>query len=104
MSKQIEGKQPFVVPLVDEQKGERIYHPDLLRYALIGGAVGALLLGLLSAAVESGFLPIAGLGQFSTSGTAVAVVAGGGIGLAFGALAASLIALFHLPKRESTQE
>lgn len=95
---------PGVVPIVDAHKGGRIYHPRLLRFALVGGAIGLVLLGWISASVESGFMPVPGLGQFSAAGTAVAVVAGGGIGLAVGALAGALIVLYRLPKRKIEQD
>ena len=92
-------KNPAVVPLVDERKGQRIYDPRFWRYALIGGAVGALLFGWFAGGVAIGYLPLAGLGQIATGGGAVAMVAGGGVGLAVGGLAGALIALYRLPRR-----
>ena len=89
----------LLVPFVDEVEGARIYDPSILRWALIGAALGALLFGWLAASLAYGNLPVVGLGPFSASGEGVAVSTGGGVGLAVGGLAGALAALFRLPRR-----
>lgn len=89
----------LLVPLVDEAEGDRIYDSSILRWALLGAALGAFLMGWLAASIAYGNLPLVGLGPFSASGEGVAVSTGGGVGLAIGGLAGALLALYRLPRR-----
>ncbi len=89
----------LIVPLVDTQQAGRIYDSSLLRFALWGAVAGGFLLGWLAYGLAAGSLPVMGLGPFSAGGNAVAIATGGGIGMAVGALAGSLVALYRMPKR-----
>ncbi len=87
------------IPLVNELEGEPIYSPSIHRGALLGAVLGGIVSGVVAWGIAAGFLPIAGLGQFSASGAGVATFAGAGTGLALGGLIGSLIPLYQLPKR-----
>ena len=89
----------LVVPLVDQQEAGRIYDPTILRFAAVGGLLGALVLGVAAWLVGSGSLPVAGFGQFSAAGAGVATFTGSGLGLALGALVGALVALGRPPAR-----
>lgn len=91
--------RPGIVPLVDVHGAARVYDPALLRLALLGAALAGTLLGLAAYGLAAGLWPIAGLGQFAAAGTAPATFVGAGVGLATGALAGALVALYRLPAR-----
>lgn len=96
--------EDLTVPLVDEHEAGRIYDPSLLRWALWGAVIGVLLLGGLGYGLANGSVAVTGLGQWASSGTAVGAVAGGGLGLATGALAGALLALYRMPARRPDEQ
>lgn len=86
------------VPVVDEiGPGRLVYHPSIAGGALRGGAIGAVVLGVLAWLVASGAWPWRDVGQFAASGEGVAAFTGAGVGAAAGALIGALAALFRLP-------
>lgn len=90
---------PGTVALVDEQQAGRIYDGSILRFALLGGVLGAIALAWLAYAFADGIWTIAGVGQFAAAGVAPATFAGAGVGVALGALAGAIVALYRLPAR-----
>lgn len=91
----------MLVPLVDDTRDGRIYDGSLSLYAVLGAAIGAVLLGWLGWALAAGAVAVAGLGQWASSGTAVGAFTGAGIGAAAGALAGALIGLYRIPARST---
>ncbi len=87
-----EEKPGLPVPLVNEPDHHPVYSRRLLWGALLGAVIGGVIFGWLGYAVSSGPLPVAGLGQFASAGTAVAVFTGAGVGSALGALIGGLAA------------
>lgn len=96
-------EEELIVPLVDTQAAGRVYDPSILRWALLGAFIGAVLLGLLCYAIAAGALPIAGFGQFAASGVGVGTFVGTGLGVAIGGLIGALFALYRLPARTPAQ-
>ena len=92
------------LPLMDRIDGARVYDSNLLRYAVLFGSVGAVLVGLLGYALASGALAIGGLGQWAAAGDGPATVAGASLGAAAGALAGSLLQLYRMPARDMKHE
>ncbi len=91
------GAGPVRVPLRDEVAGLRIYDGWILFGAIAGALTGGLLLGLVGYALSTGVMAIAGLGQFTASGNAVATFTAAGIGVAVGGLAGALLGVRRLP-------
>lgn len=85
------------VPLADAPQGHLIYRPALLIFALLGAAIGGLVLGWTAYNVVEGPLAIAGLGQFAAAGWGVATFTGAGVGAALGGLTGGLVALYRMP-------
>ena len=90
---------PGIVPIVDVHEAGRIYDRSIGRYALVGAVLMGLALGAIAYAIAAGAWPIAGFGQFAAAGTAPATFLGAGVGIALGALAGALVALYRLPPR-----
>jgi hypothetical protein len=87
-----------VVPVVDEiGPGRLVYHSSIAGLAMRGGAIGAVVLGVLAWLVASGAWPWRDVGQFAAAGEGVAAFTGAGVGAAAGALTGALTALFRLP-------
>lgn len=95
------SKEPanVVVPLVDEREGYRIYAPAMLYFAVLGGIAGAVVFGYLGLALATGWIAVAGSGQWAAAGAGPTTFAGVGVGLAIGALAGALVVLYRLPRR-----
>lgn len=85
------------VPLADAPRGHPIYRASLASFALLGAAMGGLVLGWTAFNVVEGPLAIAGLGQFAAAGWGVATFTGAGVGAALGGLAGGLVALYRMP-------
>lgn len=95
--------EDVVVPVVDDDKAGRIYHPSIHRWALLAALVGAIVVGWIGYALAAGPLPVAGLGQWAVGGPAVGAFTGAGIGAAAGGLAGALGALYRLPPRHGRE-
>jgi hypothetical protein len=102
MKQHMNMESEVVIPLVNDQGGQIIYHPSMLRLAILGGSAGGIALGVFGYLIASGILPIAYFGQFTAAGTAPAVFCSLGLGLAVGALAGALTALYRIPRKTTS--
>lgn len=99
MAKTAERPGDVLVPVVDVQDAARVYDRSILWFTLIGLLLGALVLGLLGAAIATRTAPVAGLGQIAAGGSGPAVVASGGLGAALGGCIGGILAMLRLPPR-----
>ncbi|MGY5849670.1 hypothetical protein [Salegentibacter sp. F14] len=98
-NKAIKREEDLIVGYSDENpKGKLIYHPIILRQALILAALTAIALGVLSYLIAYGSIPVADFGQFSASSHWVAAITGFGVGAAIGGLAGGLIGIRKITK------
>lgn len=74
------------------------------RAFVAGGLLGGVLLGTLGHGVASGWLAVAGLGQWAVAGPAAGAFTGFGVGVAVGGLTAALVSLYRLPARTPAGE
>ncbi|MDX5438167.1 MAG: hypothetical protein LPK03_13275 [Pontibacter sp.] len=73
-----------------DPEGHAVYHPAILKMALIWAFVFGLILGFVGYMISSGAWPIRDFGQYATSGTAVGIFVGAVVGVALGGLIGAL--------------
>ena len=83
-----------------DPEGHVVYHPAIMKMAIVWAVILGVLLGFVGYMVSSGAWPIRDLGQFATSGTAVGIFVGAVVGIALGGLIGALMGL-HKMKRKS---
>ena len=79
-----------------DPEGRPLYHPSMVKLAVIWAVGLGLLLGVLAYLIASGRWPIRDLGQFSTSDNYVATFVGISVGAALGGLIGALQGLFTM--------
>ena len=82
-----------------DPEGHVVYHPAILKMALIWALVLGVILGFVGYMVSSGAWPIRDLGQYATSGTAVGTFVGAVIGIALGGLAGAIKGIHKMKRR-----
>ncbi|WP_347160339.1 hypothetical protein [Pontibacter chitinilyticus] len=78
--------------------GKPLYHPAMLRLAILWAVVLAIAFGLLAYLVASGTWPIRGFGQFDSAGNGPAAFVGVVVGAALGGLIGALQGLRRMVK------
>ncbi|MCX2740843.1 hypothetical protein [Pontibacter anaerobius] len=76
-----------------DPEGQAVYHPAIMKMAIIWAIVLGVILGYVGYMVSSGAWPIRDLGQYATSGTAVSFFVGAVTGIALGGLIGALIGM-----------
>ena len=83
-----------------DPEGHVVYHPAILKMAILWAIVFGVILGFVGYMISSGVWPIRDFGQFATSGTAVGTFVGAVVGVALGGLIGALMGM-HKMKRKS---
>lgn len=76
------------------------YHPSILRNAIVGAVLGAIIFGAIAWLMAKGIIPIEGLGQIAASGIGAASFLGIITGSSIGGLFGSVYGIFVMLKKK----
>ncbi|ARS37997.1 hypothetical protein [Pontibacter actiniarum] len=82
-----------------DPEGHVVYHPAILKMAIIWALVLGVIFGFVGYMISSGAWPIRDLGQFATSGTAVGIFVGAVVGVALGGLIGALMGMGKMKRK-----
>ncbi|GAB3833843.1 hypothetical protein [Pontibacter rugosus] len=82
-----------------DPEGHVVYHPAIMKMAIIWALVLGVILGFVGYMVSSGAWPIRDLGQYATSGTAVGIFVGAVTGIALGGLIGGLMGTSKMKRK-----
>ncbi|GAA4437068.1 hypothetical protein GCM10023188_30850 [Pontibacter saemangeumensis] len=82
-----------------DPEGHVMYHPAILKMAIIWAIVFGFILGFMGYMISSGAWPIRDLGQYATSGTAVGTFVGAVVGIALGGLIGALMGMGKMKRK-----